>query len=338
MKKRYLGLFAACLLSGHLWAESPKLRSDVPDTYTVVKGDTLWDISGRFLQNAWMWPEIWHVNPQISNPHLIYPGDVIKLVYIDGKPRLTLDRGIKKLSPQAHVLDQNAAIATIPLDRIASFLSKARIVSPDELKKAPYVVSGESEHLLSGKGDKIYARGTFDPDISAYGIYREGQTFKDPNTRELLGVYASSIGGAKMRALDDDIATLLSTRSQEEIRINDRLLVDDGQSIDSNFVPSAPASEVDGEIIFVEGGVTQVGKMNVVLLNRGQREGLVVGNVLAVYKRGATVRDSQRGDKVTLPDERAGLVMVFKTFEKLSLGLILEAERPLSVADRVKNP
>ncbi|MEY4589828.1 MAG: hypothetical protein RL497_1904 [Pseudomonadota bacterium] len=338
MKKRFLGLFAACFLSGHLWAEAPKLRSDVPDTYTVVKGDTLWDISGRFLQNAWMWPEIWHVNPQISNPHLIYPGDVIKLVYIDGKPRLTLDRGTKKLSPTAHVIDQDKAITTIPLDKIASFLSKARIVSPDELKKAPYVVSGESEHLLTGKGDKLYARGSFDTETSAYGIYREGQAFKDPNTRELLGVYASGIGGAKMRALDGDIATLLATRSQEEIRIGDRLLVDDAHGIDSTFTPSAPASEIDGEIIFVEGGVTQVGKMNVVLLNRGTREGINVGNVLAVFKRGATVRDSLRGDKVTLPDERSGLVMVFKTFEKLSLGLILEAERPLSVSDKVRNP
>lgn len=335
MKKRFLGLVAACLISGHLWAESPKLRSDVPDTYTVVKGDTLWDISGRFLQNAWMWPEIWHVNPQISNPHLIYPGDVIKLVYIDGKPRLTLDR---KLSPKIHVVGQDKAITTIPLDKIASFLSKARIVSPEELKKAPYVISGESEHLLTGKGDKLYARGTFDPEINAYGIYREGETFKDPKTRELLGVYAFGIGAAKMRALDGDIATLLATRSQQEIRINDRLLVDDGQGIDSTFVPSAPATEIDGEIIFVEGGVSQVGKMNVVLLNRGAREGLVPGNVMAVYKRGAVVRDSLRGDKVTLPDERSGLVMVFKTFEKLSLGLILEAEQPLSVSDRVTNP
>lgn len=338
MKKRFLGLFAACLLSGHLWADSPKLRSDVPDTYTVVKGDTLWDISGRFLQNAWMWPEIWHVNPQISNPHLIYPGDVIKLVYIDGKPRLTLDRGIKKLSPSAHVIDQDKAITTIPLDRIASFLSKARIVSPEELKQAPYVVSGEFEHLLTGKGNKMYARGTFDTEINAYGIYREGQAFKDPKTHELLGVYAAGIGGAKMRALDGDIATLLATRSQQEIRVGDRLLVDDGQGIDSTFSPSAPAAEIEGEIIFVEGGVTQVGKMSVVLLNRGTREGLSVGNVLAVYKLGATVRDSNRGDKVKLPDERSGLVMVFKTFEKLSLGLVLEAERPLSVGDKVLNP
>lgn len=335
MKKRFLGLVAACLISGHLWAESPKLRSDVPDTYTVVKGDTLWDISGRFLQNAWMWPEIWHVNPQISNPHLIYPGDVIKLVYIDGKPRLSVDR---KLSPKVHVVGQDKAITTIPLDKIASFLSKARIVSPEELKKAPYVISGESEHLLTGKGDKLYARGTFDPEINAYGIYREGETFKDPQTLELLGVYAYGIGAAKMRALDGDIATLLATRSQQEIRINDRLLVDDGQGIDSTFVPSAPATEIEGEIIFVEGGVSQVGKMSVVLLNRGAREGLVAGNVMAVYKRGAVVRDSVRGDKVTLPDERSGLVMVFKTFEKLSLGLVLEAEQPLSVSDKVRNP
>jgi nucleoid-associated protein YgaU len=338
MKKRLLGLVALCLLSGHLWAEEPKLRTNVPDTYTVVKGDTLWDISGRFLQNPWMWPEIWHVNPQIANPHLIYPGDVIKLVYIDGKPRLSLDRGMKKLSPSVKVIEGDKAITTIPLDKISAFLSKARIVSPEELKQAPYVVSGQSERLLSGKGDRVYARGFFDPDISAYGIYREGQTFKDPKTREVLGVYAADIGAAKMRSLDNDIATLLMTRSNEEVRLGDRLLLDEGRSIESNFVPSSPSSEIEGEIIFVEGGVTQVGKMDVVLINKGSREDLAVGNVLAINKRGAEVRDRVRGDKVRLPDERAGLVMVFRTFEKLSLGLVLEAERPLSVGDKVLNP
>ncbi len=141
-----------------------------------------------------------------------------------------------------------------------------------------------------------------------------------------------------MRSLDGDIATLLMSRSNEEVRIGDRLLIDETRSIDSNFVPSAPAVDVEGEIIFVEGGVTQVGKMDVVLINRGDREGLVVGNVLAVYKRGAKIRDRERGDTVTLPDERAGLLMVFRTFEKLSLGIILEADRPLSVQDKVLNP
>lgn len=339
MKKRLLGIFALCLLAGHLWAEDPQLNSNVPDTYTVVRGDTLWDISGKFLRNPWQWPEIWHVNPQISNPHLIYPGDVIKLVYIDGKPRLTVDRNrTKKLSPSVHVIDQDKAISTIPLDRISSFLSRARIVTLEELQKAPYVISGESEHLLSGKGDRVYARGVFDPEINSYGIYRQGEVYKDPQTREVLGVYAADIGAAKMRALDNDIATLLATRSKEEIRTEDRLLVDETRSINSTFTPSSPVDEITGEIIAVEGGVTQVGKMDVVIINRGEREGLVEGNVLAVYKHGAEVRDRVRGDKVVLPDERAGLMMVFRTFEKLSLGLVLEAERPLSVKDKVRNP
>ena len=154
----------------------------------------------------------------------------------------------------------------------------------------------------------------------------------------MLGIQALDIGSGKMRALEDDIATLLMTRTTEEVRIGDRLLTEEERAIDSSFFPSAPEGEVNATIIAVEGGVTQVGKMDVVVINRGDRENMKVGNVLAVYKRGGQVRDRVKGDMVTLPDERAGLVMVFRTFEKLSLGLVLESERPLAIKDLVRNP
>lgn len=340
MKKRILGLLAACLLLGYAFAEEPELQADYPEKYTVVKGDTLWDISNRFLQNPWMWPEIWHVNPQIANPHLIYPGDVISLVYLDGKPRLMLDSSnrVVKLSPEVRVLDNDGAIPAIPLEAIDKFLSRSRILSAAEIEAAPHVVSGEAQRLVLGKGDRLYARGTFDPEVPTYGIYRKGETYVDPDTGELLGVQAIDIGSGKMRALEDDIATLLMTRTTEEVRVGDRLLAEESRTIDSTFFPSAPEGDVDAKIIAVEGGVTQVGKMDVVVINRGDREGMVVGNVLAVYKLGGTVKDRVKGDMVRLPDERAGLVMVFRTFEKLSLGLVLEAERPLAVKDLVRNP
>lgn len=340
MKKSILGLLGACLLLGQAIAEEPEFQADYPDQYTVVKGDTLWDISNRFLRNPWMWPEIWHVNPQISNPHLIYPGDRISLVYLDGKPRLTLDTSnrVVKLSPEVRVLENDGAIPSIPLDEINNFLSRSRILTAEELEAAPHVVSGEAKRLVLGKGDRLYARGDFAPDIAAYGIYRKGDTYVDPDTGELLGVQAIDIGSGKMRALDDDIATLLMTRTTEEVRVGDRLLAEEERSIDSTFFPSAPASEVDAKIIAVEGGVTQVGKMDVVVINLGDREGMMVGNVLAVYKRGGIVKDRVKGDMVMLPDERAGLVMIFRTFEKLSLGLVLEAERPLAIKDLVRNP
>lgn len=338
MKKRILGLLSALLLSQAM-AEEPQLRADYPEQYTVVKGDTLWDISNTFLSTPWYWPEIWHVNPQIANPHLIYPGDVIRLVYFDGKPRLTLDRNrVVKLSPKTRVLEESEAIPSIPLDEINNFLSRSRIVTAEELERAPHVVSGEAKRLVLGKGDRLYARGEFEGGVSVYGVYRRGETYIDPVTGELLGVQALDIGSGKMRALEDDIATLLMTRTTEEVRVGDRLLVEEERSIDSTFFPSAPDSDVDALIIAVEGGVSQVGKMDVVVINRGDREGLAVGNVLAVFKRGGQIKDRVKGDMVTLPDERAGLVMVFRTFEKLSLGLVLEAERPLAVKDLVRNP
>ena len=337
MKKRILGLLGAVVLATQVHADEVQLRADYPDQHQVVKGDTLWDISNTFLNTPWMWPEIWHVNPQIENPHLIYPGDIVRLIYLDGKPRIVIDR-VVKLSPQMRVVDEREAIASIPLDRINNFLSRSRVVDNGQLEVAPYVVSGENKRLLTGEGDRVYARGDFDASIAAYGIYRKGQTYKDPQTGEVLGVEATDIGSGRMRALDDSVATLALTRSTQEVRIGDRLLEDEERTIESTFYPSAPDVDVDGEIIAVEGGVNQVGKMSVVVLNRGQREGIKVGNVMAIYKRGGEVRDRIKGDMVKLPDERAGLLMVFRTFEKLSLGLVLEAERPLSTKDKVKNP
>lgn len=339
MKKRILGLLGAVLLSQAM-AQEPQLKADYPEEYTVVKGDTLWDISNTFLSTPWYWPEIWHVNPQIENPHLIYPGDIIRLVYFDGKPRLTLDRSnrVVKLSPQMRVVDEGEAIPAIPLDDINNFLSRSRIVTIDQLERAPHVISGEAKRLVLGKGDRLYARGEFDSDIYVYGIYRKGETYYDPDTGELLGVQALDIGSGRMRAVEDNIATLLMTRTTEEVRVGDRLLTEEERAIDSTFFPSAPQNDVNASIIAVEGGVSQVGKMDVVVINRGEREGMAVGNVLAVYKRGGVIKDRVKGDMVRLPDERAGLVMVFRTFEKLSLGLVLEADRPLAIKDLVRNP
>lgn len=340
MKKSILGMLGACLLMGQVVAEEPQLNPDYPLEHTVIKGDTLWDISNTFLSNPWMWPEIWHVNPQISNPHLIYPGDVVRLVYLDGAPRLVVDSSnrVVKLSPQVRASDISTAIPSIPLDHINKFLSRSRVTTAEALEVAPHVVSGEAKRLVLGEGDRIYARGVFEGDISRYGIYRRGQDYIDPDTGELLGVEAMDIGTGRMRALEGEIATLLMTRTTEEVRAGDRLLIEEGRSIDARFFPSAPEGEVNATIIAVEGGVTQVGNMDVVVINRGEREGMAVGNVLAVYKRGGVIRDRVKQDMVTLPDERAGLVMVFRTFDKLSLGLVLEADRPLAIKDLVRNP
>jgi len=342
MKKYFIGLTLALMLANLASAqEAPRLRNDVPDTYTVVRGDTLWDISATFLQNPWMWPEIWHVNTQIANPHLIYPGDVIKLIYLEGKPRLTVTNRqgpVMKLTPNARVLSQAEAIETIPLDKINSFLSRSRVVTKEELEAAPYVVAGGDEHLIVGAGDNFYAVGRFTGDESVYGIYRSGEEYRDPQTHERLGIQALDIGSSELRVVNDEVSTLRATRSTEEIRVGDRLLRQEERPIDSTFFPSPPAGDLEGEIIVVEGGINQVGKFDVVVINRGSREGVVPGNVFAVYKRGQKIKDRVEGGKVQLPDERAGLLMIFRAFDKVSLGLILEAQKGLKVNDKVRAP
>ncbi len=338
MKKTLLGVIAACAIAMAAMAADAPFNDNVPDKYTVKKGDTLWDISDLFLRDPWLWPEIWYVNPQIRNPHLIYPGDVISLVYIDGRPRLMLQRGRDvKLSPGVKVLPHAEAIPTLPLDIINNFLTRNRVVTQEEADAAPYVVAGHEKRILTGLNDNFYARGEFD-ETPAYGLYRIGEPYVDPETDEMLGIRAQDVGSAKVKTVDGEIATLMATRVVEEVRIGERLLPHEERRLESNFYPSGPDGEIEGVIMAVEGGITQVGHLDVVAINRGEREGLKVGNVLAIFKRGETVKDRIAKDEITLPGERAGLVMVFRTFEKMSYGLVLNAERPLAVNDLVKNP
>ncbi|HLT13550.1 MAG TPA: LysM peptidoglycan-binding domain-containing protein [Marinobacter sp.] len=337
MRKLLYALAATALLFTS-WAQAqPEFKADHPERYTVVKGDTLWDISGRFLNNPWYWPEIWHVNPQVANPHLIYPGDRLALVYIDGKPRITkVATGDVKLSPQIRSEAIDTPIPAIPLDAIASFLTDTRIVTPEELNGAPYVLEGEDGRIITGAGDKIYARGEKPAD--RVGVFRRSKEFVDPDTGEFLGLEARSIARGNVAAENGDVLTVNLTRSSEEVRIADRLLVNEDRRLTTNFVPSSPDDQIEGKMISVDGGVNQIGQYNVVAINRGEREGLKPGNVMAVLKSGNLVRDPVTGETIELPSERAGLLMVFQVYEKMSYGLVLKATRPLSVGDKVVNP
>ena len=338
MRKLLYALAATALLFTS-WAHAePEFRADHPERYTVVKGDTLWDISGRFLNNPWYWPEIWHVNPQVANPHLIYPGDRLALVYIDGKPRITkvATSDVVKLSPQVRSEAIDTPIPAIPLDAIASFLTDTRIVSPEELNGAPYVLEGEDSRIITGAGDKIYARGEKPAD--RVGVFRRSKEFRDPETGEFLGLEARSIARGTVAAEDGDVLTVNLNKSSEEVRIGDRLLVNEDRRLTTNFVPSSPNQDIEGVMISVDGGVNQIGQYNVVAINRGEREGLKPGNVMAILKSGNLVRDPVTNETIELPSERAGLLMVFQTYEKMSYGLILKATRPLAVGDKVVNP
>ena len=339
-------LFSVCLLltsmlfSGWLYA-AVELNDEAPETYIVEKGDTLWGISGMFLAEPWLWPELWDVNPQIDNPHLIYPGDELYLVWVDGQPKLRLKRGRNvKLTPNMRVTDLDLAIPVIPLDEIGAFLRRHRILGPDDLNSSAYVVAGAQGHLISAPGDRVFGRGSFPDGERAYGIFRPGDIYRDPITNEVLGYQGKDIGNAQLLSSNqDEIVELEITRVAEEVRITDRLLPNEDKILDATFHPRAPTEEiVDAFMIAVDGGVNQIGPLNIVVLNRGEREGLEIGHVLAVYQSGEVVHDQIAGDNVSLPDVRAGLAMVFEVFEKASYAIVLKTNRPLKVMDKVKNP
>lgn len=345
MKKSILGtvlmlVLSLVSLSGLCAGDVLALKADHPQTYVVKKGDTLWAISGIFLEDPWKWPKIWHVNPQLDNPHLIYPGDVLNLVYINGEPKLVVKRNRDvKWVPSVRVSELEGAINAIAMDAIAPFLSNSRVLPADYLANAPYVLAGKSGHIISGAGDELYARGEFKETQQTFGIFREGQPFIDPTTNELLGVQAFSVASAKLLASDKSVATLALNATSEEVRRGDRLLPDEDREIVSLFQPSAPEDTIEnGHIIAVEGGVSQIGSMDVVVINKGEREKVKVGQVMAIYRTGELVRDTISKDVVKVPDTRAGLLMVFRTFDKVSYALVLKATQALAVNDKVKNP
>ena len=342
MRKTLVFTISLLLAASQFSSAAPELRGDHPDSYVVVKGDTLWGISSRFLKNPWYWPEIWQANPQIENPHLIYPGDMLALVYIDGQPRLVMTQrgdvaGAYKLSPKKRISELASAIPAIPLDAIAPFLSNSRIVEENELEGAPYVLLGKHGNLIVGAGEHVYGRGNAVIDAS-YGIFRKNRVYTDPETGEFLGIEARAIATGRATEQQGEIVTISIAKSSEEIRQGDRLLEQEDREINTTFFPTNPDMEVRGKIIAVLDGVNQIGQYDVVAINRGTREGMKEGTVLAVHRKGDQVRDPYTKEVLQLPTGRAGIMMVFRAFEKISYALILTAERPLSVLDEVRNP
>jgi len=336
-----LGLLISCTVSA---ADNVELNPTHPERYTVVRGDTLWDIAGRFLREPWLWPEVWHVNPQIKNPHLIYPGDVISLTYADGRPLLSLVRGSHdvKLSPTVRSTPLDSAIPSIPIDAIHQFLSRPYVVGKQDLDAGPYIVAHANEHLVGGAGNRIYVRGI---DMSAtpgqrFDILRLGDAYQDAETGEILGYEGLYIGDARLEATGDP-ATLELVSTKQETRKGDRLVPVAKDTPLTAFFPSAPDHPVHGSIISVLGGVTQIGQYQVVVLDRGEQDGLEKGTVLAIDGRGETIKDDitpDPWDKITLPDELAGHLMVFRSFPRVSFALVMDAIRAIHVLDRVRNP
>lgn len=316
------------------------LRSDAPERYPVSRGDTLWDIAGRFLRHPWQWPEVWQVNPQIENPHLIYPGDVVYLYDCNGRPCLGLERGQGqvRLSPTMRTTPHREAIEPIPMEAIGQFLREHRVIEdPDTLDELAYVVGGDDRRLISGAGDRLYARGSVER-VGRVGLYRTGERYVDSASGELLGLALESIGQARRERSEDDIVVLEVTASSQEVRNNDIVLPLEDRALTRQFYPRPPERAVDGRILAVPGGVRFIGRLQVVAIDRGRRDGLETGHVLRVEQRGELVDDPRTGEALRLPGEEAGLVMIFRPYDKMSYGLVMEASRTLAVGDRVHNP
>lgn len=331
-------------------APSPVLNPRHPETYVVKRGDTLWGIASVFLRDPWLWPEIWQINPQVENPHLIFPGDTLSLAYRgDGRPVVQVTErgpqpttgsgGFEKRSPRVRSQPIEDAIQTIPYETLRAFLSRPRVLLKHDLDTLPYIAA-QREGLISSAGRDVYARGTNAPVGSIYNVVDLGQKLVDPDTRDHLGYLGIYVGQGRVDRTGDPSTLHLLETEREAVAGN--YLVAEEDVTPSNFLPHSPAKEVDGRIIAVLSGVSQIGQYDVVVLNRGARDGLDAGAVLRVYQAGKTIRDTRaRGlfnKKVDLPDEPAGTMMVFRTSDRVSYALVMEATTAIQVLDKARTP
>ena len=366
--RTFFGFILFTLFCINLWAEEIQINPAHPDQYTVAKGDTLWDISGKFLNHPWQWPELWSNNSQIKNPNLIYPGDTIYFAIVNGRPQLSLSRSepyaqstadspcviseenVKygrtaietsptgKLFPCIRESSIKQAIELIPSESIAQFLTSPKVVSENELSQAPYVLDIAGEHLIAGAGDQLYVRSIPQPESLLYTVYRSGNIFKSPETGEILGYEAKYIADTTLQQIGDP-ATLEVTQSKSEIRRGDRVMPKAEDEVTLNYFPRPPEKSINGSIISVLGGVSQIGLYNVVVIDKGTKDGLLAGHELVIYQLGSTVKDPFsliKNDTVKLPDEIAGKLMVFRPFERVSYALIMEANQALHILDKVQ--
>ena len=379
------------------------LAEDAPAEYTVVKGDTLWGISGRFLKDPWKWPLIWQMNQeQIKNPHLIYPGDVIKLDRDalklslasagaggagsggpSGGTEAQAISNIIKVDPKVRVEPLTAAVPSIPGTVIGPFLTQPLVVEANALERAPTVLATQEARVIVGAGDIAYVDRIGSSDGVNWQVFRQGVELRDPETGEILGYEAKYVGDARVRRFGNP-TTIEITKTRAEINKGDRL-APAREAAYPSYVPHAPDKPITGSIMSVDGGVAEFGQFSVITINRGARDGVEVGHVLASYHRGAVLNSAghetqwstpgwMRGwfggadtrpvpvvpdppaapqppaepgkvvgvayssGPLTLPDERNGLIFVFRVFDKLSYALVMRSTSPIYVGDLVQTP
>jgi len=342
---------------------------EYPQTYIVQNGDTLWDISSVFLRDPWNWPEIWFKNPQVENPHLIYPGDELAIIYVGGAKMIQLVRRgedgqqqttgststtrsssvaqdttsikIVKLSPRVRSVPIDATLPSIPTEDLRHLLAKPILISKEELDKAAYIVSSVDDHLVNSTDDKIYVR-KLNTSIGngRYQIFKPDKPLYDPDTGELLGYQSLHAGEAKL-LVGGDPATLLITNSVREILRNDKVIPIDNTNFERDYFPQPPYAYMKGKVIALLDAVSQLGRYQTIAINLGQRDGLQTGNLLRIKRIGSEIPDYAEPDPnftIKLPDERIGMALVVRSFEKMSYALVMEAEQPISLRDYVESP
>ncbi|MES2624008.1 MAG: LysM peptidoglycan-binding domain-containing protein [Pseudomonadota bacterium] len=341
-------------------ADAITIREDQPSSYTVVRGDTLWDIAGRFLEEPWQWPRVWEKNPQIANPDLIYPGDVITLEYVDGQPVLRLSRadteGLRtvRLSPGIRREPIGGPIQAIPLEKISAYLSPDYVVSTEAYENAPYIMAERFGNTVMSPGDRIFARGDWTPGVYTYDIIHNGRDLVDPDTGENLGIEGIKIGSATISKTNGQEAVLEIESVLREVRVGDRFIVSETATLDPDFMPLPPDFAVDGAIVALGSGNSVGGLYDTLILNKGSANGIEIGQLLTVQEPDVEVTDPMTPVKmfdaakkamgkevenvVNFPGETIGTVLVYKVFDKASFGLVLKTNKEVRMGDRVVTP
>jgi hypothetical protein len=337
-----------------------ELAPNAPDSHTVARGDTLWDISKLFLRSPWRWPELWGMNlEQIKNPHLIYPGQKLFLVKVGDRAMLRVGQpvgagdggNVVKMSPRvrAETLD-NGAIPSIPLHLIGPFLNEAVVFSTNELDTAPRIVASQEGRVWMSRGETAYVRGDL-KGVRDFRVFRQAIPLKDPDSEEILGYEARYVGtaefvrdGGLQASLDGKSAqivpaTFKMTSMRQEAGIGDRLAPVPQRDYTA-YVPHAPAQAIKGRIITIYGEAISAGQNQIVTINRGTKEGIERGHVLALWRDGTRVPDTTDPAKplMKLPDERIGTLFVFRVFDRVSYALIIQSEDPVKPGDRFSQP
>lgn len=316
--------------------DRPRIRPHVAYEYTVKKGDTLWGIASHFLKNPWAWPRIWYENPHIHNPHWIYPGDVLRLTDVNGRPRLEVITRVVRLEPHVRVEALHKPIPVVPMSVIRAFLRGPRIVSRKTLAHAPYVLATAGGQPLGATGMDIYVRHLPASGPDKLAVVHPGQLFKNPLTGAVLGRQVDHVADARVLKRGQT-ARLVLTHSLRATHVGDRLLPELAHRL-ADFYPRAPHRPVSGHIIADFGNTPAIGRYDIVTLDRGRHSGLQRGDVLSIYQSGRRVRDPYSHHLVQLPSRRAGLVMVFRVYPHLSYALVMKSLRSIHVGDQVTSP